>query len=125
MAVYPARYRLPVSYSTEIGRIITRWAYLEAVLRTTAYLILRVGAKHGRVAVREPRVVDYVTMLQDLMHLESLKTRVDLKTLKKSLEEIEALRHKLAHGIWLKHPSTKLPVLQIVKGSYPPSPGAD
>lgn len=124
MATHPVRYRLPVSYCTEIGRIITRWAYLEALLTSIAYVILDISQKHGRIAVREPRAVDSLTMIQDLMYLESLKTTVDLKALRTTLGEAEAFRDRLAHGVWVKHSNSKLPVLQIVKGSYPPNPGA-
>ena len=124
MAVYLTRYRLPVSYSTEIGRIITRWAFLEWRMRETAYLLLDIGPKEGRLAVREPRATDYLTMLEDLIRLKSLKTKINFKELRKSLEATKSLRDGLAHGIWLKHGATKQPVLQIVSGSYPPTPGA-
>lgn len=125
MPEYPIRYRLPTQYSTDIGRIITRWAFLEYRLKETAYMVLGIGPKIGRISVREPRVTDYVVMLQDLMLLKSLKTSVDLKKLRRKLETVQAFRDKLAHGIWVKHATTNLPVLQVIKGSYlPPHRGA-
>ena len=122
MPTYPVRYRLPVSYSTEIGRIITRWAFLEFRLKETAYMLLGVDPKVGRIAIREPRITDYIDMIQDLMHLKSITATADLKKLRKSLEKIQSFRDKLAHGIWMKHDTTKLPVLQVVKGSYISNP---
>ena len=123
MPVYPIRYRLPVSYSTEIGRIITRWAFLEYRLKETAYMLLNVDPKVGRVAIKEPRITDYVGMLQDLMLLKSLTTGVDLKKLRKKLEATQSFRDKLAHGVWVKHDTTNLPVIQVIKGSYLSKPG--
>ncbi len=123
MPAYPIRYRLPVSYSTEIGRIITRWAFLEYRLKETTYMLLDVDPKIGRIAIREPRTTGYIDMIQDLMALESLTTTVDLKKLRKTLEEIQIFRDKLAHGIWAKHDTTKLPVLQVTKVSYALKPG--
>ncbi len=123
MPEYPIRYRLPVPYSTEIGRIITRWAFLEYRLKETTYMLIDVDPKVGRIAIREPRTTDYIDMIRDLMALKSLTTTVDLKKLRKTLEEIQIFRDKLAHGIWAKHDSTKLPVLQVTKGSYALKPG--
>jgi hypothetical protein len=123
MPEYPVRYRLPISYSTEIGRIITRWAFLEYRLKETAYMLLDIDPKIGRIAVREPRTYEYVDMIQDLMSLRSLTTTVDLKKLRKTIEDIQSFRDKLAHGIWAKHDATNLPVLQITKGSYTLTPG--
>ena len=62
MPTYPVRRKLPVAYSTEIGRIITRWAWLEWELKRVAYTILEIGPKEGRLSVREPRAHDYLTM---------------------------------------------------------------
>ena len=55
MATYPVRDKLPISHTTEIGRIITRWAFLEWLLRQIAYLLLDLNPKAGRLAVRDPR----------------------------------------------------------------------
>ncbi len=118
MPEYPIRYRLPVPYSTEIGRIIPRWSFLEYRLKETAYMLLDVDHKIGRIAIREPRTTDYVDMIRDLMSLKSLTTTVDLKKLRKTVEEIQSFRDKLAHGIWARHDTTNLPVLQVIKGSY-------
>lgn len=123
MATYPARYRLPVAYSTEIGRIITRWAFLESRLRDAAHKLVKVHPKIGRVAVREPRVVDHVTMIEDLARLRDIQLPVNWKQFRKMLQNLESVRDKIAHGLWLKHDKHRVPVLQQTKGSYVPSPG--
>lgn len=118
MSEHPTRYRLPVHYSTQIGRIITRWAYLEWQLQETVYLLLSVSPKQGRIAVREPRIADYPKMLKDLAHLKSITISEDMKTFGKLLKETESYRNRLAHGVWLEHSATKTPVLRDLSGAY-------
>ena len=72
MPTYPVRPNLPVAYSTEIGRIITRWARLEWELKRIAYTILQIGPKEGRLSVREPRAHEHLTMIEDLMRVRGL-----------------------------------------------------
>jgi hypothetical protein len=118
-AIHPVRRRLPRNYSTEIGRVIARWALFESRLRGLAYLLLDVGPERGRVAVRGGRVADYLTMLEDLMQLRGVGVTVRTKALKRPLTEVETFRDKLAHGVWLRHPRTRTPVLQVTKGDLP------
>ena len=113
MATHPIRFRLPTSYNTEIGRIIQHWALLEWRIRSIAYLLLDLDPKRGRVAVREVRINMYVTMIEDLSKIRSIKLDIDTKQLKKNLEKLAYLRNAIAHGIWVKHPQTLKPVLQI------------
>jgi len=115
-ATHPVRRRLPRNYSTEIGRVIARWALFESRLRALAYLLLDVSPERGRVAVRGGRVADYLTMLEDLMQLRGVAVTVKTKALKRPLTEVETFRDKLAHGVWLRHPRTRTPVLQVTKG---------
>ncbi|HEX7007628.1 MAG TPA: hypothetical protein VF274_10835 [Alphaproteobacteria bacterium] len=118
----PVRRRLPRNYSTEIGRVIARWALFESRLRALAYLLLDVSPERGRLAVRGGRVADYLTMLEDLMVLRGVGVTVNIKALKRPLSEVEAFRDKLAHGVWLRHPRTRTPVLQVSKGDLPDAP---
>lgn len=115
---YPIRRKLPTAYSTEIGRIITRYAYAKHLLRSTAYRLLRINSKQGRIAVREPRVADQITMIQDLATLAGIKLTADWKQLKKTMKELESFRHRFAHGIWVYHTGTKTPVLQDLSRAY-------
>lgn len=119
MQTFPVIKRLPTAYYTHIGRVVSRWAYLEGKLRRIVFALLQVGPKHGRIAVREPRVVEFIEMVEDLLYLEKIQTRVDLKKLKKALQEIESHRNKISHGIWVKHPNSKTPILQDTKGTHP------
>lgn len=115
---YPAARKLPATYCTEIGRIIHKFAFCEMVLRTIAYNLMQIGPRVGRIAVRQPRVVDHITMLQDLEHLMSVDLKVDWKKLKEVLKEVESYRDRLTHGVWLEHPGSPSPVLQDFSYAY-------
>jgi hypothetical protein len=119
MKTYPVRKSLPTNYYTHIGRFVSRWAYLEWRMRRMTYALLDLGQKHGRVAVREPAVVDHLTMIEDLIFLDGLEVQTKLGPWKQPLAEIESYRNKMAHGIWVKRPDSKLPILQDTKGSHP------
>lgn len=120
MPEYPVRHKLPAAYSTAIGRVITRWAWLEWELKRVAYAILEIGPKAGRLSVREPRAHEYLTMIQDLMQVRKLsisdKLKRHMKPVKDTLVQHGDLRNALAHGIWIKRDDTSLPVLRIVSG---------
>ena len=85
MPKHKVRKRLPVAYSTEIGRIISHWAYLEWRLKNVTFALLDVGPKVGRLAIREPRASDYIGMFIDLMAVKGIEVSTDLKALKKLL----------------------------------------
>ena len=118
MSVYPTRYRLPVSYSTEIGRIITRWAFIELCLARAVYALMSVDQKIGRLTLRNCRADEYVILIEDLINLRGLTTNANLKLLKDRLKKLEDCRNLLAHAVWMKHRKSKVPVIQWTKGSY-------
>ncbi len=118
MGTYPVRRRLPAKYSTEIGRIITRFAFLKSQLRVITYKLLLVSEKQGRLAIRENRVTDDLTMIQDLAVLANVNLKVDWKKLKEYCKEVESYRNRLAHGIWLKRSGTNIPILQDFSTAY-------
>jgi len=117
MPTYPTRARLPASYSANVGRIITRWALLEATLRQVGYGLLLLDPKLGRLMIQEPRIESYVTMIEDVMIVLRFKTSVDTKDLKRGLKTLDEIRNKLAHGVWVRHARTSIPVLQDTKGT--------
>ncbi len=123
MPTYPIRARLPASYVMQIGRVITRWSLLELTLRQTAYALIQVDPKIGRLMVREPAAGAFVTMLADAMAVRGLTTTVDMKALRKGLVTLEDYRNKLAHGIWVKHSATAEPVLQETRDNSPDQSG--
>lgn len=120
MPSYPVRRKLPAAYSTEIGRIVTRWAWLEWELKRIAYAVLEIGPKEGRLSTRDDRADKYMVMIEDLMRVRKVTMSDELKRqlppLKKALTHHTDLRNALVHGIWIKRPETKLPVLQVVSG---------
>jgi len=115
---YPVRRKLPVAYSTAIGRIITRFALMESLIRTLTYTVLGIGDVQGRVAIRQRRVADDLTTIQDLAKLAKIDLEVDWVDLKKAAKKVESYRDRLAHGVWLKHDATDLPVLQDFSAAY-------
>jgi|SRR5882724_2221240 len=122
MKSWPVVSHLPARHRTAIGQIVTRWAYFEWRLKQVAYKLLDVTPKQGRIAVREPRVVDYITMLEDLMELRGIETRMSLRHFRRSLEHTENARDWISHGIWIQNPRTKEMRLQLTKGSWRADP---
>ena len=116
MPTYPVRHKLPTAYSTEIGKIISRWAYVEWRLKSIVYGLLKINPKIGRVVVRQASAVQAFQMVQELLPLRNIPVAPkDLKAIKRKLERIEEFRNAIAHGIWLKHDKTDLPALQITR----------
>ena len=124
MKQMPVRYRLPISHSTEIGRIITRWAHLEWVLSETLYRLIATSPKIGRLAVRETRIVEYLTIMEKTARLQGVTVSVDWKKFRIILQTMESFRNKLAHGVWIRDPSSNWPALRQVKGTYTLKHGA-
>jgi hypothetical protein len=120
---FPVIRELPAEYYPIIGRIMVDWAYLESLLHDSAYAMLRLNRVQGRLAVRSPRANEIVSMIEELMSLQSFKTTVNTKELKKALEKVSKARDALAHGIWVKHEATTTPVLQVISGSFQIEPG--
>lgn len=100
-----------------------RWAYLEWQMKQISYLLLGINRKAARIAVREPRASDYVTMIQDLAELKEMPLRVQWRALKNHIDELLNHRDRLAHGVWVKHPDHKMPCLLLTKGKWQPDSG--
>ncbi len=123
MSTFPTRYELPVAYSTEIGRIITRFSYIQWQVKTCGYIVMGVDPKVGRMLVREPDLSEHLTLIQEIMKLQGLRTTVKMTVLKHAIQQIESFRNRLAHGVWVKHGKTKTPTLQVTKGTYTQTKG--
>lgn len=123
MGIYPIWYRLPTKYSTAIGRMISRFAVLESALRNLIYALLDLDPKMGRIAIRNPRIDESFTMIKDLMGLRSFTTTLDIKFLASECKKMELFRDKIAHGVWVRHSGSDLPVLQVTAGTFPEKPG--
>ncbi len=124
MRIVPVRYRLPVSYSTEIGRFITRWAHLEWVLDETLYMMIGTSPKIGRLAVMDAKIGEHLSIMEKTARLQGITVSVNWKNLRAIMQTMESFRNKLAHGIWINDPSSKWPAFRQVKGSYTSKQGA-
>lgn len=122
MPEYKVRRSLPMAHNREIGRIVTHWSHLEWRLKNVVYVLLGIGPKEGRLAVREIRASSYATMIEDLLDVKCVSVSIDLGNFRKLLSELGDHRNRLVHGVWLKHPSYSDPVLQLTKGESTPDP---
>lgn len=116
--VSQVRYDLPVSHTREIGRIVLAWSFIEHLLQTTIWELMDVDAAFGRLAVREPRAGDRVTLLNDLALLRSITIPAkEFKALRKQVEDCARARNLLAHGAWTCDPEKGWMVI-LAQGSY-------
>jgi hypothetical protein len=122
MATLPIAKGLPTNYAASIGRIISRFSYAEWLVLYIVCKLLQIGPKHGRVAVRTPRVEDGITMIEQLMSLDKITVSLNTNTLKTSLKYIENERDMLAHGVWMRHPGFRTWHIQVTKGNWKPDP---
>ena len=113
---------LPPSLLREIGRTMVLSAHLEFSLSRIAYGLIGVDRQTGRIAVREPRLVERFDMITDLLTLKEFKSKTDLISLRRRLQKCDDQRNLVAHGIWTREPTTK--TLQIIKtsGKWQPTP---
>ena len=103
-------------------RVIAHWAYIEFLLQMTAYELLDLDAKKGRVAVRDPRPDQYHSMYIELLGLSNIEIGPDsskfLKELSGNLRECRAARDLIAHGVWAKNPETGADVIRNISGKW-------
>jgi hypothetical protein len=119
---YPEVRRLPTPYAAAIGRVISRWAYLEWLLTSIAYKTLGVNPKLGRITVRQQRADEYITMIEHILQVHGLSVPLPAPSFKKRLKDAEDQRHQLAHGLWLRHPRTNELRVWLTKGNWEPTP---
>lgn len=115
--VVPASYELPEDFSHEIGRIIVYWAFLEHYVQRIVWLLLKVDAKRGRVAVRDASMERLIDMIADLASIEAAKLET-LDTFKSKTSKAAGDRNLVAHGLWMKYEDGSWYV-QDIKGSHP------
>jgi len=122
--VAPAEYQIPDTFAHEVGNIIVRWAYLEQAVRRVAWDLLGVNPKIGRIAVRDPRLDDYLDMIVDLAYLKKIPLNTaDISSLKTKVNEVAQWRDLLGHGIWI--PNNGQWLIQRTSGNYPKSYSAE
>ncbi len=121
MRSFAVRVELPQEYLAGIGAICFEWSLIERGLQLITYGLLKIGPKHGRVAVRSPRATDQMTMIRQLMELENLTTTLDLKLFSATLGRLEKMRDLVAHCIWLKGNADEY-LMQDLSGNWRPNP---
>lgn len=112
------RRRLPTRYYTEIGRIITRWAIIEDVLEGLVFHALWISEEQGRLVLRGQRATERLLLLQTLLRFQGIAANIDWGTARNHLDQMETLRDRLAHNIWIRRPDTDVPVMRDLSGAY-------
>lgn len=111
---------IPDDYARSMGRILVQWSYVEWKLRQITYRLLDIDPKRGRVAVREPRVDEFVGMFLQLMRLNGIDLGTEfLAKLPNDLRDAKIERDLVAHSVWLKADDGKLLVLKY-SGNWKP-----
>ena len=122
--VHPVIAVLPDEYTRGIGRVIVQWAFVEWILKTITYDLLKVDPKRGRVAVREPRPGEYIAMYRQLMRLNNIDKKFPLENslaaLPKMLSDRRAERDLIAHSVWAKHSESGVYLIQRMSGNWAP-----
>jgi hypothetical protein len=124
MKLVPVIVALPTALLREIGRVIVSFANLEHRLSVFTWVIMKIPPEVGRLAAREPRVPDRFNIISDLLELHKTPLKEDeARTLRTALEAVTTQRDQLAHGVWLKEPTTGRLFLRVTKGSWQPVSG--
>jgi hypothetical protein len=111
-------YKLPASFTREIGRIMVSWAYFEQSVRRGLWELMGVDDKIGRIASRDPRIDDRIDMFRDLAFLRKIKIDEGrIKLLISRANEVIGWRDLLAHGVWIPYQGKWL--IQKTAGQYP------
>jgi hypothetical protein len=124
MGTYPSRFRIPKDLATEIGRIVTRFAFLEHYLMKIVYGVAEVEPKIGRIAIKLGRIEDRIKAIQEIMAIRKFATDFDFADYIKGCKQLETMRDRVSHNIWVKHTASKRLVLQATKGKIPLEKGA-
>jgi hypothetical protein len=92
---------LPASHCREIGRIVTRWAYLESYVQHTLQKLLGLSDQEGRLVLREAKLEERLTIIADVAHLYGLEVdETKLQSMKKDINDPLEIRNLMAHGAW-------------------------
>lgn len=114
---------LPPAFNQGIGAIIVAYAGLEHLLSSMAHYILDVDHADGRIAVRQPRGPDRLTMILDLLEVRDITLKFDIASLQTRVAECHRQRDQIAHGIWMLDAETKSKILlRLTRGTWRPDP---
>ncbi|MDZ4760316.1 MAG: hypothetical protein SGJ21_04525 [Alphaproteobacteria bacterium] len=114
---------LPDEYTKRIGSGLIKWAYLETYIQNCCYLLLGVDGVVGRIAIREPRLPDRITMLEEIGYLRGFDiNEKTLAQLRKQITDANRWRDLFAHGTWTDIPERGWCV-RDVRGNLPQAAG--
>jgi hypothetical protein len=117
----PIVVEIPDDYAKGIGRVLVQWSYVEWKLRQVSYRLLGLDPKRGRVAVRDPRGEEFMTMFEQLARLAKIELdKKRLRDLGNDLRLAKTERDLVAHSIWLREEPEKYLVLRI-GGNWDPN----
>ncbi len=123
---FKARYDLPATVCRDIGRIITRWAYVERYLQGIVYMLAGVSAPIGRLAMREPNALQRLDLVLDLLAARGLKApSIDVKTLRGAMEDAQDMRNIIAHAGWVWSAEHQAWVVHVARGTWSGIPKAE
>ena len=115
---FALRRALPPEYYTAIGQLVTRWAIIEFALVKLVCAALEIDLKEGRAAIRTPRAVEQIQMIENILLIKGAETDIDWTVVKEQLKEMEAFRNKLSHSVWVERPEVSNPVLLDHSAAY-------
>jgi hypothetical protein len=92
---------LPADLSRGIGRIIFAYAYLECELQQIMQTLTGLGPKEGRLTIKEPRAIDRLEIIENLISIHGLEITID-KKFAKLLRQATSDRNLFAHAVWSK-----------------------
>lgn len=108
-----------------IGLVVSKHAYLETMLQHIIYDLVGVDDVVGRIAIREPRTSERLTLIEELSAYKEITLEQNIVSLlRKDLPKVAALRDNLAHGIFFQHPDTGETLIRELGGRWQP-PGVN
>jgi hypothetical protein len=111
-------HRLPPALSLQVGRIAIAYANLEHQFSAVISMILQLHKAEARLVLQNPPIFDSLDIVQDLLALRGLLPPFDFVNYRAELKEINIWRNNVCHGVWLKHPRTKVIYLRLTRGKW-------
>lgn len=112
---------IPDSLAALIGKIIINWTVFETNLFDYTYQLIGITTKQGRLSVKEPAVQDHVSLIEELCELRGVPFPDALATRRAELQELQSWRNWLAHGLIMRHPTSNLAHIRILRGQWRPA----
>jgi hypothetical protein len=110
---------LPPSLCREIGRIVTRWAYLESYIQDTLRTLLGISDQEGLLVLREPKLTERLEIIADLAHLYGLKAeKTALQSMNAAINKTVEIRNLMAHGTWSYDEHHQMWAVTVTKGAW-------